>query len=154
MRAGAILVAVGILVGASATLAFGALGDDDDGATEAQTVAELEIEPSTTGGPQGVGLLRQRGGKVSGSVVVWGLEPGSLHAVHFHGPDSSCGTKADPVAIHPDLDADADGVAIAQVDIAAPNDILQPGYYYNVHAESSAVSDNPEIACGDLLPGG
>jgi hypothetical protein len=151
MRAGAILVAVGILVGASATLAFGALGDDD-GAAETQTVAELEIEPSTTGGPQGVGLLRERSGRLSGSVVVWGLEPGSRHAVHFHGPDSSCGMKADPVAIHPDLEADAEGVASAQVDIAAPNDILGPGFYYNVHAESSAVSDNPEIACGDLLP--
>jgi hypothetical protein len=151
MRAGAILVAVGILVGASATLAFGALGDD--GAAETQTVAELEIEPSTTGGPRGVGLLRERNGRLSGSVVVWGLVPGSRHAVHFHGPDSSCGTKADPVAVHPDLEADANGVASAQLDIAAPNDILRPGFYYNVHAESSAVSDNPEIACGDVLPG-
>jgi hypothetical protein len=150
MRAGAILVAVGILVGASATLAFGALGDDD-GAAEAQTIAELEIEPAEAGGPQGVGLLRRRSGRVSGSVVVWGLVPGSRHAVHFHGPDSSCGTKADPVAVHPDLEADADGVATAQVDIAAPSDILRPGFYYNVHAESSAVNDNPEIACGDLL---
>jgi hypothetical protein len=151
MRAGVILVAVGVLVGASASLGFGALRDDDETAGE-QPVAELAIEPSTTGGPQGVGLLRQQGERLSGSVVVWGLEPGSRHAVHFHGPDSSCGTKADPVAVHPDLEADADGVASAQVDIAAPNDILRPGFYYNVHAESSAVSDNPEIACGDLLP--
>jgi hypothetical protein len=148
MRAGVILIAVGVLVGASAALAFGALRDDD-GAAGTQTVAELEIKPTTTGGPQGVALLRQRGERLSGSVVV----PGSRHAVHFHGPDSSCGTKADPVAVHPDLEADADGVATAHVDIAAPNDILRPGFYYNVHAESSAVSDNPEIACGDLLPG-
>ena len=150
MRAGVILVAVGVLVGASASLGFGTLRDDDETGDE-QTVAELEIEPSTTGGPRGVGLMRQRGRRVSGSVVVWGLEPGSRHAVHFHGPDSSCGTKADPVAVHPDLEADDEGVASAQLDIAAPNDMLRPGFYYNIHAESSAVSDNPEIACGDVV---
>jgi hypothetical protein len=119
MRSGVILVAVGVLVGASASLAFGAFRDDD-GTADAHAVAELEIEPSMTGGPRGVGLLRQRRNeRLSGSVVVWGLDPGSRHAVHFHGPDSSCGTKADPVA---------------------------------VHAESSAVSDNPGIACGDVRP--
>jgi hypothetical protein len=150
MRAGLILVALGVLVGASAALAFGALRDGDE-ATATQS-AELQIQPTTSGGPRGVGLLLQQGGRVSGSVVVWGLEPGSLHAVHFHGPDSSCGTKADPVAVHADLEADDDGVASVQVDIAAPDDMLRPGFYYNVHAESSAVSDNPEIACGDVLP--
>jgi hypothetical protein len=151
MRAGVILVAVGVLVGASAAVGFSALRDDDE-AADAQTVAELAIEPSTNGGPRGVGLLREQAGRISGSVVVWGLEPGTRHAVHFHGPDSSCGTKADPVAIHPDLEADDEGVATAQLDIAAPSDILRPGFYYNVHAESSTVSDNPEIACGDVLP--
>jgi hypothetical protein len=152
MRSGVILVAVGVLVGASASLAFGALRDDDDGTSGAHTVAELKIGPSMTGGPRGVGLLRQRNERLSGSVVVWGLDPGSRHAVHFHGPDSSCGTKADPVAVHPDLEADADGVATARFDIPTPSDILRPGFYYNVHAESSAVSDNPEIACGDVRP--
>jgi hypothetical protein len=151
MRSGVILVAVGVIVGASTSLAFGALRDDD-GTADAHTVAELEIEPSMTAGPRGVGLLRHRNERLSGSMVVWGLDPGSRHAVHFHGPDSSCGTKADPVAVHPDLVADADGVATARFDIPAPSDILRPGFYYNVHAESSAVSDNPEIACGDVRP--
>jgi hypothetical protein len=151
MRSRVVLVAVGVLVGASAALGFAALRDDD-GTADAQTVAELAIEPSTSGGPEGVGLLREQDGRVSGSVVVWGLEPGTRHAVHFHGPNSSCGEKADPVAIHPDLEAGADGVAMAQLEIDAPAEILRPGFYYNVHAEPSTVSDNPEIACGDVLP--
>jgi hypothetical protein len=148
MRSGVIFVAVGIAVGVFASLGFGALGDD----AEAERVAELQIEPSVPGGPRGVGLLRHRGDRLTGWVVVWGLEPGSRHAVHFHGPDSSCGTKADPVAVHPDLEADGEGAAAARLDIDAPADLLGPGYYYNVHAEPSSVADNPEIACGDLGP--
>jgi hypothetical protein len=54
MRSGVILVAVGVLVGASTSLAFGALRADD-GTADSHTVAELEIEPSMTGGPRGVG---------------------------------------------------------------------------------------------------
>jgi hypothetical protein len=62
-------VAVGVLVGASTSLAFGALRADD-GTADSHTVAELEIEPSMTSGPRGVGLLRHRSGQLS--VVVWG----------------------------------------------------------------------------------
>jgi hypothetical protein len=44
---------------------------------------------------------------VRGWVVVWGLEPHSMHAVHFHGPRSACEAKANPVAAHADLEADS-----------------------------------------------
>jgi hypothetical protein len=69
-------------------------------------------------------------------------------------PDGKSGRPPTPypVAVHADLEAGDDGVASVQVDIAAPDDMLRPGFYYNVHAESSAVSDNPKIACGDVLP--
>ncbi len=148
MRAAAVFVAGGILVGAFASIAFGVLREDAD----ETTIAELEIRPSSAGGPEGAGVLRHRDGRLTGWVVVSGLEPRTRHAVHFHGPNSSCGTKADPVAIHPDLEANAAGVATARIDIAVPSNILRPGYYYNVHAADSTASENPEIACGDVVP--
>jgi hypothetical protein len=148
MRAAAVFLALGILVGAFASIAVAVLRDDADGTT----IAELEIQPTTSGGPQGAGVLRYRDGRLTGRVIVAGFEPGTSHAVHFHGPSSSCGTKADPVAIHPDLEANAAGVATAHLDIAVPLNILEPGYYYNVHAEDSTASENPEIACGNVVP--
>jgi hypothetical protein len=90
---------------------------------------------------------------MTGHVVVWGLEPNTEHAVHFHGPDSRCGAKADPVAVHPDLRADADGVAYAEIDIAPDRGLLGGGFYYNVHAGPSSEAENPEIACGDIAVG-
>jgi hypothetical protein len=147
MRAAIVFAVVGLLVGVFASLAFGVLRDDGDAAT-----AELRIEPSEAGGPRGVGSLRHRDGRLTGWIVVWGLEPGSRHAVHFHGPGASCGAKADPVAVHDDLVADPDGVATFRLDEDAPAAVLDGGVYYNVHAEPSSASENPEIACGDVRP--
>lgn len=146
MRAAVILVALVALLGGFASIAFAVLR------TDAEAVAELEIEPTTSGGPEGVGSLRHRDGRLAGWIVVWGLEPGARHAVHFHGPDAACGTNADPIAVHPDLEAGADGVAVARLDQPAPADVLEGGVYYNVHALPSTASDNPEIACGDVIP--
>ena len=101
---------------------------------------------------RGLGHFEQDGERLTGFVVIWGLEPNSTHAVHFHGPDSSCGTTADPVAVHPDLIADRDGVAYTEVDIAAEARLLGGGYYYNVHEGPSSQAENPEIACGDIEP--
>jgi hypothetical protein len=149
VRLGIVLVAAGILVGALASIAVAALaGDGGDG----RTVAELDVEPSAAGGPRGAALLTYDEGRLRGRVVVVGLEPGSAHAVHFHGPDSSCGEKAEPVAIHPDLEAGPDGVASAHVDVETAMNVLRPGFYYNVHAAPATVADNPEIACGDVRP--
>jgi hypothetical protein len=101
-------------------------------------------------GLRGAAFLEQDGDRLNGFVVVWGLEPGSAHAVHFHGPDSACGAKADPVAVHPDLRADARGVAYAKVDVTVERDLLDGGFYYNVHEGPSRQAENPEIACGDI----
>ena len=103
-------------------------------------------------GVRGVGFFEQDGERLTGFVAVWGLEPNSEHAVHFHGPDSSCGTKADPVAVHPDLKADRDGIAYMNVELTAEQRLLRGGFYYNVHEGPSRVADNPEIACADIGP--
>jgi hypothetical protein len=131
-----------------AAVAAATLLDDDGDRAE---VAGIRIgrEPSPV---RGVGHFEQDGERLTGFVVVWGLEPSSTHAVHFHGPESSCGTKADPVALHPDLTADGDGVAYTEVDIAAEPQLLDGGYYYNVHEGPSSQAENPEITCGDIAP--
>jgi hypothetical protein len=146
MRAGAILVTLGVLVGVFASIALGVLSEDD------RRAAELRIEPTEPGGPEGVGALEHDDGRVRGWIVVWGLEPGSRHAVHFHGPDSACGSKANPIAVHPDLEAGSDGVAAIRLDVEAPGAAVEAGTYYNVHAAPSSEPDNPEIACGNIEP--
>ena len=146
MRAAVILAALVVLGGGFASLAFAVLRADGE------RLAELELEPTSPGGPEGVGSFRQHDGRLTGWIVVWGLEPGGRHAVHFHGPDSACGEGADPIAIHPDLEAGADGVAEVRLDQEAPASLLEGGVYYNVHALPSTASENPEIACGDVIP--
>jgi hypothetical protein len=121
-------------------------------ATAATAVAELELTPTVAGGPRGVGLFRQTGATLRGWVVVWGLAPRSRHAVHFHGPRSACGRKADPVAAHADLKADSRGVAYAKVAARSPVQVVRKGFYYNVHQKPSTGGENPEIACGNAVP--
>ena len=136
----AVLAALVLVVGASVLL-------DDDGAQTAGLRLEGD-DPNV----RGVGFFEQEGDRMTGFVAVWGLEPNTEHAVHFHGPDSECGTTADPVAAHPDLEADADGVAFTSVDLTAGQPLLKGGFYYNVHEGPSTEAENPEIACGDLAP--
>ena len=138
-------VVVAVVVAAVAGAAWLTDGDGDAAAASGVRIAgESNVE--------GVAFFEQDGDRMTGYVVVWGLDPNTEHAVHFHGPDSSCGAKADPVAVHPDLKADANGVAFANVEVAADEDLLDGGFYYNVHEGPSRVADNPEIACADLAP--
>lgn len=146
MRAAAVFLALGALVGVFASIALGVLRE------EGRRAAELRIEPTKPGGPRGVGVLEHDDGRLTGWVVVWGLEAGSRHAVHFHGPDSACGSKANPIAVHPDLEAGVDGVAAIRLDVETPATAVQAGTYYNVHAAPSSERDNPEIACGNVEP--
>jgi hypothetical protein len=112
----------------------------------------VQIRPTVANGPRGAGLFRQTGANLRGWVVVWGLAPRTRHAVHFHGPKSACGEKADPVAAHADLVADARGVAHATVKIRSPIQVLRKGIYYNVHARPLTATENPEIACANVVP--
>lgn len=139
-------MALGVLVGFFASIALGVLREGG------RRAAELRIEPTAPGGPEGVGLLEHDDGRLTGWIVVWGLEPGARHAVHFHGPGSACGSKADPVAVHPDLEAGRDGVAAVRLDLSVPETAVEAGTYYNVHAASSSEPDNPEIACANVEP--
>jgi hypothetical protein len=144
-----------IAVAIIATLALAAAGfaaDREVAAATSMAVGELQLRPTNAGGPRGVGLFRQAGARLRGWVVVWGLEPRSRHAVHFHGPKSACGQKADPVATHADLVADAQGVAYATVRIRSRLQVLRNGFYYNVHAKPASASENPEIACANVVP--
>jgi hypothetical protein len=141
--AGAILAVLVVAVAASFLLA-------DDGTGAETAGVRLEGQDSDI---RGVGYFAQEGRRMTGFVVVWGLEPNSEHAVHFHGPSGECGTKADPVAAHPDLRADEEGVAYTNVDLTAEQRLLAGGFYYNVHEGPSSVAENPEIACGDIAPG-
>jgi hypothetical protein len=142
LAAGAALAVVLAVVGAMVWL-----GDDDSAeVADVRLAGESEVE--------GVALLEQDGDRMTGYVVVWGLEPNTEHAVHFHGPDSRCGAKADPVAVHPDLRADANGVASTKIELEAEDDLLAGGFYYNVHEGPSRRADNPEIACGDIAAAG
>jgi hypothetical protein len=133
---------VAVAIAAVAVAAWLTDGDGDAAAASVRLDGESSVE--------GVAFFEQDGDRMTGYVVVWGLDPNSEHAVHFHGPDSSCGAKADPVAVHPDLRADANGVAFADVEVAADQKLLGGGFYYNVHEGPSRLADNPEIACADL----
>jgi hypothetical protein len=140
-----------------ATLPVAAAGFAADREVAAGTgvaVGELQLRPAdaSAGAPRGVGLFRQTGARLRGWVVVWGLEARSRHAVHFHGPKSACGRKADPVAVHADLVADARGVAYATVSVRSRVQVLRKGFYYNVHAKPSSEAENPEIACANVVP--
>jgi hypothetical protein len=133
--------------------AAGAVGSRQEAAVTARSAAaELQLAPSVAGGPRGVGLFRQTGARLRGWIVVWGLDPHSKHAVHFHGPESACGEKADPVAAHADLKADSKGVAYAKVEVRSRIQVLRKGFYYNVHQKPSIASQNPETACGNVVP--
>ena len=138
----ALLVVLVLVVGGSVLL--------DDGGGDAQAAGlRLAGEGSSV---RGVGFFEQDGEQVTGFVAVWGLEPNTEHAVHFHGPSSECGTTADPVAAHPDLKADQDGVAFQEVDLTAAQQLFTGGFYYNVHEGPSSQAENPEIACGTSHP--
>lgn len=145
------LIALAII----ATLPVAAAGFASDREVASGTgvaVGELQLRPDAAGAPRGAGLFRQTGERLRGWVVVWGLEPRSRHAVHFHGPKSACGRKADPVAAHADLVANARGVAYATVGVRSRLQVLRKGFYYNVHAKPSSAAENPEIACANVVP--
>lgn len=147
------VVALGVAAAGAVVAVAVAVGSTQEAAATGQrALAELQIGPSVAQGPRGVGFFRQSDGRLRGWVVVWGLEPRSQHAVHFHGPNSSCGAKANPAAAHADLVADSKGVAYARVDVRSRIQVLRKGFYYNVHRRPSIASENPEIACGNVAP--
>jgi hypothetical protein len=138
-----------IALGCGAIIASGA-----SGGAVARTVAAVELRPDSGSAARGAAYFTQRGARLSGWVVVWGLEPRSSHAVHFHGPNGTCASSpAKPArAAHPDLVADARGVAFKRFTVPTTMHVIRRGFYYNVHAHPAAHGTSPSIACGELRP--
>jgi hypothetical protein len=138
-----------VALGCFAIIATGA-----SGGAVTRTVAAVELRSDGGSAARGAAYFTQRGARLSGWVVVWGLEPRSSHAVHFHGPNGSCASSpAKPArAAHPDLVADARGIAFKRFAIPTTMQVLRRGFYYNVHARPAADGTSPSIACGELQP--
>ncbi|MBU3061490.1 CHRD domain-containing protein [Nocardia sp. NEAU-G5] len=96
--------------------------------------------------------------EVTAAVDLWGLTPGSSHAMHIH--PGVCKDQTKPPSIpFPDITADAMGVA-KQTLVSKPAPAGIPtGAYINVHLAPMATVGNPgdvsftSIACGDIAAG-
>ncbi|MDP9384170.1 MAG: hypothetical protein M3P50_02865, partial [Actinomycetota bacterium] len=90
--------------------------------------AGFELIPYQPGGPAGVVFLERSGGRLTGTRVVWGLEPGSRHYNALRGPEARCrGRLAQVVRALPPLVADENGVAFGRVDEPAPSSASADG---------------------------
>jgi hypothetical protein len=138
---------VAVAVAASIATAGGA-------PTPPTRIAAVELKPASTGGPEGVAYLKQKGNKITGWFVVWGLPPNTTHAWHIHGPNGAC-TPASrakpPIASGPDAVANADGVAYRKFSITEPTQIVKRGFYLNVHELSSPEGAGPGITCANIV---
>lgn len=126
----------------------------------------LLVRPLSLGGPMGVAHLTQRGARVTGFVVMWGLEPGSTHANHLHGnapgdPVARCLPESRRTTRHvadlTDLVADANGVAFGIIRERVTETAVRRGVYLMVHRDPTmhrggamTPGVNPPIACGNL----
>jgi hypothetical protein len=133
---------------------FAIIASSASGGAVTRAVAAVELRPDGRSAVRGAAYFTQRGARLSGWVVVWGLEPGSGHAVHFHGPNGTCASKpAKPAkAAHDDLVANSRGVAFTRFSVPSPSQVLLRGFYYNVHQHPSARGSSPSIACGAIRP--
>lgn len=142
-----------LVVVAVAALAVGGIAIAGAGAAQpSRVVAGVLLQPSAESGVRGAAFFRQEGRRLSGWVAVWGLEPNSAHAVHFHGPSASCAKPAPAVAAHADLVADAKGLAFANFRTRSEQLVLRGGFYYNVHAKPATEGTSPDISCGNIVP--
>jgi hypothetical protein len=134
-----------------AAIAVVSAGSVSAGGPSTARVAGVQLTAASPGGPQGVAYLKQRGQRLTGWIVVWGLAPGSEHAWHVHGPNGSCtGTQADPVASDDDLVADANGVAFVKISTTSTFQVIRRGFYVNVHELSSEDGVGAGITCGNI----
>jgi hypothetical protein len=133
---------------------FAIIASSASGGPLARTVAAVELRSDGGSAARGAAYFTQRGARLSGWVAVWGLEPRSAHAAHFHGPNGTCASKpAKPaMASHDDLVANSNGVAFMRFTVTSPNQVLRRGFYYNVHSLPTADGSSPSIACGVIRP--
>jgi hypothetical protein len=158
-----------------------------EGGMEGMSESEMEAgsessEPEVMEGPTGMLMeasnaeghasLEQKGDKLNGTITVSGLEPGSDHAEHLHGPDGTCEPKkmvSNMAVVLPDLKANSKGVATTSFEFTVHQQVVEPGYFIMVHEEGTpaaernqigaapaspafmqALSKNPGILCGDV----
>jgi hypothetical protein len=97
---------------------------------------------------QATGVVRviQRGARLRGFVVVWGLEPGSRHANHIHGnAPGAAAARCNPAGRRtmrhlddrPDLIADERGVAFGVINERVTERAVRRGVYLMVHQNPS-----------------
>lgn len=100
----------------------------------------------------------QQGDRVSGSVVVGGLVPGSRHAWVIQGPLGGCAPIDQPanlaVLLH-DIVADRQGVASARFAAIAHEQVVSRGYDVAVYLGAAPpitplMKGDPMVLCGDL----
>lgn len=126
-----------------------------DGVTRSTFAALWQVEGSGVSGMAGV---RQRGTSLVVGLVVTGLEPGSRHAAHVHGPLATCAKRTKRHAAElGDLVADAKGVIRVTRRVAVDEMVVgMPGYFVMVHANpgkklaNGTMAKNPPIACATL----
>jgi hypothetical protein len=109
-------------------------------------------------GASGMAGVRQRGTTLAVTLMVSGLEPGSRHAAHVHGPLGTCTKRTKRHAAElGDHAADAKGVLRATVRVKVDEMVVgMPGYFVMVHANpgmkmaNGKMKVNPPVACGNL----
>lgn len=120
-------------------------------ASAAPAQAVFKISSITDGKTVGLAALKYRAKRLSGLIVVSGLTPG-LHAIHIHGPGTCAAQSADVIVAFPDIEADANGVAVLDVNVTGIKDgnPLKNTSYLNIHEKSSADGVGAEVVCGDV----
>ncbi len=147
----------GALVAAAAALAAGAAGwaaRDRTAAEPAVRTAGFELTPFEPGGPLGVAYAEQDGTRVRGWISVWGLQPGTGHAIHLGPTGRNCaGERPRPVLRLPAARADENGVAFARfaTDAEPGQDVVAPGWALTIHTDPGVRS--ARAACGAAAPG-
>jgi len=145
------------LVAAAAALlatAGGWLLRDRTAQAPAVRTAAFELMPFEAGGPVGVAYAEQDGTQVRGWLSVWGLRPGSGHAVHLGPTGTNCAAERPrPVLPLRRAWADENGVAFARfaTDAEPGQDVVGPRWALTVHTAEGLGS--ARAACGAAAPG-
>ncbi len=145
------------LVAAAATLAAGAAGwalRERTAEPAGVRTAAFELTPFEPGGPVGVAYAEQRGGRVRGWASVWGLQPGTGHAIHLGPTGRNCvAERPRPVLRLPPMRADENGVAFARFATEAEpgQDVVAPRWALTVHTADGV--NSARAACGAAAPG-
>lgn len=155
-----LLVRRSLVLGAVLAAAVGVATTAGGAGAPVSARAGVPLSPLSGGQARGLAYFELRGQALRYWVVVFGLEPGSEHAAHIHGPQGACTPAARNTGVAvgvPDLKADANGVAYLTGSVslraAKIKNVLRPGFYFNVHAYPTAELQSKglqAVACGNI----